>query len=90
MTEKQFDELLATSWDTAQEAKIRADERQKLLAEIEGWLVDERLTVVAHKYGTETGEIESTVGDGEEEWKIPRNDLRAELRAKVKEMKGGK
>lgn len=35
MTEKQFDELLAKSWDTAQEAKIRANERQKVLLEID-------------------------------------------------------
>jgi hypothetical protein len=37
MTEKQFDELLATSWDTAQKAKVRANERQKVLAEVLEW-----------------------------------------------------
>ena len=63
--------------------KIRKEERQKVL----DLLVDEKLTVVAHKYGTETGEIEATIGDGEEDWKIPRNELRAELRQQIKEMK---
>ena len=65
------------------------DERQKLLAEIEGWLVDEQQIPEAH--------IESAIKVSDD-WSLSyesdlitaRNILRAELRAKLEAMKGGK
>ena len=71
------------------EQSIRADERQKLLAEIEGWLVDEQQIPEAH--------IESAIKVSDD-WSLSyesdlitaRNILRAELRAKLEAMKGGK
>ena len=50
---------------------------------------DEKFTIVGHKYGTETGEIEKMIGDGEEDWKIPRNELRQEQRQILLKFKKG-
>lgn len=101
MTEEQFDELLAKSWDTAQEAKIRADERKRVLAEVEGWLVDEfteEIDWICPKCRAQVGEGKYCTYDRSKpikevfKWadliQEARNELRAELGAKVQEMKG--
>ena len=64
---------------------------ERTLKEIEDKIIgkDEKLTVVSHKYGTETGEIKATIGDGEEEWKVPRNELRKEQRERINAIKEG-
>lgn len=58
------------------EQSIRQDERQKVLAEVESWLVDEK----------------QVIGKTMNDFKYPdariRNGLRAKLRAKLVEMKG--
>jgi hypothetical protein len=41
---------------------------------------DEEITIVSYKYETDTDEIKKTVGDDEERWKMPRNELRQEQR----------
>lgn len=48
---------------------------------------DEVMTVVTTKYGTDTGEMVQTIGDGELEWKEPRNELRANQRQLIKQKK---
>lgn len=48
---------------------------------------EEKLTIVGHKYGTDTGEIEKMVGDGEEEWKAPRNQLRLQIKDSILKIK---
>lgn len=60
------------------EALIRADEKQKLLAEVESWLVDEdtRRAMLKRENLMELASV------------LSKNQLRAELRAKVQEMKG--
>lgn len=64
----------ADAYEEEEERLIRVDERQKVLAEVEGWLVDEK----------KEREVEAP---GYYKWEI-RNYLRAELRAKLAEMKG--
>lgn len=61
------------------EQDIRANERQKVLAEIEGWLVE--LSTMNYQ------QIEDTFGNEPE--KVVQA-IAAELRAKLAEMKGGK
>lgn len=60
-----------------------------LLERIEKEIIEqnEKLTIVGHRYGTETGEIKKYIGDGEEEWKVPRNELRASQRLKLDEIR---
>lgn len=55
MTEEQFDKMLAQSWDTAQEAKIRRDEREKVLEEV---LHQLELTVIFGDQAQQEGIIE--------------------------------
>lgn len=65
-------------------------QREELLDQVEREVIgeDEKLTIIGHKYGTDTGEIEKVVGDGEEEWKAPRNELRTEQRQKLSALTG--
>lgn len=44
---------------------------------------DETPTVVATRYGTDDDSMIQTIGDGEAEWKAPRNELRAEQRKRA-------
>lgn len=63
---------------SANEQAIRANERAKVIAEVESWLIDER----ARKYITDLAirdDFEGVKG-------LIRNELRAELRAKLAEM----
>ena len=61
-----------------------ADDIKQLFLELVG--EDEKYTIVSTRYGTDDGSIVETIGDGEEEWKDPRNELRQELRNKIKEL----
>lgn len=73
------------------EIKARRDERKAVLAELEGWLVDEENEHQGHEiddfYCIQCGEF---IGDGKQHpmETFGRNQLRAELRAKLEEMGG--
>ncbi len=84
--------------------KIVADERQKLLAEVDGLLVDEKSKKYTEKQWCKCGYLPNDDGYCEDcrrkvvykdiymedEADTARNKLRSELRAKLAEMKGGK
>ena len=62
--------------------QTRQETLEWVLEEVVG--EDERFTVVAHRYGTSKGGMKKTIGDGEKEWKVPRNELREEQRQTIK------
>lgn len=82
-------------------AKARKDERQKVLAEVEGLLVDEKSKKYTEKQWCKCGSLPNDDGYCEDcrrkvvykdiymedEADLARNKLRAELRAKLVEMK---
>lgn len=70
----------------------KADERQKVLAEIEGWLVDDVYSRQAQAVidRRNSDPMCTTPYPREARWKDERNRFRAELRAKLVEMKVGK
>ncbi len=85
------------------ERKIRADERQKLLSKVEVLLVDEKSKKYTEKQWCKCGSLPNDDGYCEDcrrkviykdiymedEADTSRNELRAELRAKLAEMRGG-
>ena len=66
------------------------DAKANALATIEKLLLEavigenEEYTIVSHEYNTDNGAVKQTIGDGEQEWKDPRNELRAEQRTTLK------
>lgn len=60
--------------------ELLVDERQKLLSEVEGWLVDEETVWKSDGVYNDDAEYHKKIG---------RNSIRAELRAKVQEMREG-
>lgn len=74
------------------EQTIRASERAAVIAEIEGWLVDDVYSRQAQAVidRRNSDPMCTTPYPKEARWKDERNRFRAELRAKLAEMKGEK